>query len=1659
MKKILPIAIDLGAKNTGVFSAYYDKDTKLENLKHKQGNVYDLSKDAYTLLMTSRTTKRHQRRGLDRKQLVKRLFKLIWEQHFNLSWDDDIQQTTSFLLNRRGFSFLGEKHDVDILARVPKEVVENLPKLLQPAVDDMVLQDNKTYYDLNNKLEELSKDNDDLVKSIESIKKNILLVKLCGVCKLFLEKGDFSKLQKEKQDLSEIDKSCFELIKEYLVKIDSLNQDKYEYINKDGELKQSAYFWNEKYNLLKFIENKYNENDLKIIIDNIEYLNLDENIWKFNPNGDFVVENKSFSIDEEKKVSLEEAKTNKQHEKARGDIQKQEIEVSRNHLHHLCFALYNIKKELESGSRYRSKYFEEVALVLLTTEHQETYLKNFCQNLHNDKYTSVSVKKLTNLIGNISNLELKPLRKYFNDIEHAKADYWDENRFAKTFNKWILGEWRVGSKDKDKKLDGKYSYRNLCDDIKANVGTSTDIKASIVNYLTTLDPCRTIPPYQDNNNRKPPKCQSLVLNTTFLNNKYPQWQIFLKTISDVDSVSLYLNDFSEDLSNLATGKGGKYFVATKSNNRQIASGQRDYHDLDARVLQYILDRVKANDDLNLNEIYSYTKKIRQNNNNLDLIKDFQNKLYESIKSSKLPENLKIQPDYSSVDIFNQGTFLHLICRYYRLRQRARDSRIYIMPEYKYDRKEDKYIDSGRYDSDNHLLTFCNHKPRQKIYQLFNDLAGVLQVAPSLLLEKANELSNDKYMTEEAVISEWLKNFKIGSYCKKAVEMQKLHRGTLKLILNKALFKVKIEKIKNDKKATEDDRNLVEYYKNVKKITAEEKELVNLHNNIQKASQKIADNLGLEASETVKFNSVYSFAQIQQIAFVERSGNANTCAVCSVDNAHRMKMTADIANAQRLPSIPTRVIDGAVKKVATILSKNIVDDNWDNVKQALQNATNISIPIITESNSFEFEPNLAELKGTKKKESKDKKALFEVKENRIQKASLKICAYTGESTDSDTELDHIVPRSSRYGVLNDEANLICVSRVGNQEKGNKIYYLTNLAVNYKLEQFGTVNDAQIENFIKITLWDDENQKFKFGNYRSFINLSDNEQKAFRHALFLNNENPLKKEVIKALNNRNRTFVNGTQRYFAQVLANAFYLRAKRENLDTSKLSFDYFGVETTNSRGNGISDVRKFYEFIDDDITAYAKGDKPQDAYSHLIDAMLAFCVATNEHKNEGSIGLEITDDYSLVPFDIDTGEVLKDIFTQIKVSDDEFKNTSLARRKATDGFNTHRQMTRDGIYAEKYLPILIHKNLDEVRKGFSWENSEEIKIIKGKKNDLNQLGNILYSLRFIDNAITIDTTVESLTEIRAILEQNNISSTTEYFYINLKVQKLHKFYVENYNTALGYQKYTKEMVFLRGLAYRTEKKRITSIDDVTAILAKDSNFKVGKVYLPYMQEWQNLYDSWIDLNNKEDNNFLKNYFNVSNNTKHHYKIRKDFSLPISSAQGKFLVKRKTWDNQYIYQILNDSESRTDGGKPFIPAFDLEKNQIIEVMVSSFISRNIFWLPKNLNIVKVDNKSILAIDTSAWFSIEMQKCLGDLKIKKLEYKIDNNTRPKVKVTLFEQLVEEDINVFVSNVFLKPRYLDKLTELLKSNELTFEYHSNGFNKDIYKSLAEILANHNQ
>ena len=1623
-KKILPIAIDLGAKNTAVFTGFYDKGTRLEDLNNKQGKVYELTKDSYTLLMSSRTANKHQRRGLDRRQLVKRLFRLIWTEKLNLHWDKDAQQSISFLLNRRGFSFLEEKHDASYFEKFPKEAIKILPKKLRLDFNS------GDEYDLNNIIIETVENNtfkevyDEIYNNVKQVKGCIVKYNYIDYIKNAIDQkistGTIERTKKNKLD--KLEKVSLWVIDDIFDSSISVNIETVDNYYK---------------NVFSYLDLLSNDrlNSLKNNLPTIDINEYKNSVWNFNIS--------EFNLDNVKLIEKLEA----------GDVST--------HLHHLGYALENIRKELDSGGRHRSKYFEEVENVLSKQDHEEPYLEKFCKNLHSDQYANLNAKKLVNLIGNLSNLELKPLRKYFNDKAHAKADYWSEKRFAKIYCRWILGEWRVGSKDKDKKDDADYSYKDLCNDLKNKVGTTHNIKASIIDFFLELEPCRTIPPYQDNNNRRPPKCQSLILNPKFLDAKYPQWQSWLHELRGLESVQEYLEDFEDELKNLKTGKGQSYFVESKSVNKQIASGQRDYKDLDARVLQFIFDRVKASDDLKLNEIYSYAKKVKQKSSSDGEKSEYSGKLETAIQDSELPSILKSQ---HTGGIFKHDTFLHLVCKYYKYRQRARDSRLYIMPEYYHDKKLDKYNNTGRFDDDNQLLTYCNHKPRQKRYQLLNDLAGVLQVSPNFLVEKVG--SND-----ELKIIDWLKKFKIASYCATAVEMQKKHRGTLKNVMQTAVFKKRLEQIKKNKKASEDEKALLEKYKNAKPLTTDEKVLANLVDNIIKSSKKIGEALGLNNSEIDKFSSIFSFAQIQQIAFAERNGNAKTCAVCSADNAHRMQTTLSqsessqqsSAKAQRLSAIPTRVIDGAVKKMATILARNIVDDNWHNIKQTLSDKQELHIPIITESNAFEFEPSLDEIKNIKKKK-KDRKSsqeLFAVKENRIKQFAKGISAYSGDKLSSgnfkgsEEELDHIIPRSREYGTLNDEANLICVTPKDNKDKGNQIYDLSKLANSYKRKQFATTDNSKIKNWIAEKIWDGEKGTFKFGNYRSFINLSVEERVAFRHALFLDDNNPVRQAVINAINNRNRAFVNGTQRYFAEVLANNIYLRAKKENLATEKLSFDYFGVATTNSNGEGIADIRKLYEAVDSDIESYAKGDKLQDSYSHLIDAMLAFCIAADEHKNDGSIGLEVDKTYSLYPLDKDTGEVFtKDIFSQIKVADSQFSEEKLARRKATDGFNTHRQMTRDGIYAENYLPILIHKELDEVKKGFTWENSEILKTHKGKKYDTQQLNNLVYSLRFMSKPIILDTQINSLDEFREILKENNIKSTVEYFYINLKTQKLHEYYTNNYNTALGYKKYSNQMSFLRGLAYRTERVRIESLEQVSNILAKDSNFKIGEINLPLKKEWQNLKYEWQNSDIKDKDEFLKSYFEFKFNTKQHKKVRKYFSLPVITREGKFLVKRKSWNNDFTYQILNNSDPRTNGVQAFVPVYSHITKGRQKGIIDSFLSNNIFML-SNDSFVKAMDKDITIIDRLSWYSIELTDELLDFGVTGISYRIDDNTRPSIKISYID-ICNDNISKLCDNPLLKPNTLKDFKTQLESysSYQDFVYKGSTFTETVNIVLNESL-----
>ena len=1029
---------------------------------------------------------------------------------------------------------------------------------------------------------------------------------------------------------------------------------------------------------------------------------LKESFWNFKPekfNLEKATEKKVFDAFDDSFEEVERENTRKR--KKATNKKSKEVEYIKTHLHHLAFALYRTKSELESGHLHRKKYFEEISKVLgcsmtdLESEDEKypKYLTNFISLVESNK--NLSKKKLHKLICHISNLELKPLREYFNDesfqIKNG-GDKLDEKKLKKIFTKWIFKLWRVTNSSGFEK---QKSYTKL----KAKFQEEKD--KNIIDFWLDCVPTLTIPPYQSKNNRKPPKCQSLILNAEFLNTKYPDWQEWIKALKTKDLK--FSEDYCKTLGELKSGKGKNYFLPYKES--QERERDRLYEDnLNTRVLQFYFDRVKNQDLFNLNKIYAQTKKLKQmsrKETSTEEIEKQKNKVLSLIRKSNLPESLKTK-GLDERQGFPQKSFLHLVCAYYKLRKRAKEGRIFVQPLY--ERKGKAYIKTNELDYSDHLLRYCHLKPRQKKHQLLSDLAHVLQVSPQYLEKIIGSKKEDK-------IVDWLKDIPgLSTVCQKSAKAQKEYKGSLNIKIqheiNAGGFSEKATKDKNKKD-----------------------ELFKLNESIKKASKNLGEKLFKKLDQdqlkekVKKFENPFSFAQIEQIAFKERNGFSKTCKICSYDNALRMEAqgtgTSLSAKAQRLPAISTRLIDGAVRRLCGIFANAITKEKWENIEENLNKGNEVTVPLILEQNQFQFEPDLKNLKGkqSSKKERKPnqkekltQEQIFLDKEDRIKNSNTKnICPYKGIHINTvNGEIDHIIPRSSIYETLNDEANLIYASKEGNQQKGKIEYSLKDLSSGYKKSLFGDKTDLEIEQWIKKTIDDEsKDERFLFGSYSNFVNLTGDQQKAFRHALFLDKNDPLRQKVIRAISNRNRSFVNGTQRYFAELIANKLYLKAKYKNLE-KKLKFDYFGLDSqSNTYGLGIYYIRtNWYEKLGHpDFVKHKKPSKDKQAddknnkkqsrkkasatreiqtqttYSHLIDAQIAFMLAGEQHKNKGSMGLKIEKGFSVYPT---KQEVLNKstFFDKIKIKEQNCSSEFLERKIITTKDYKNKKYSHRNIWDE-----------------------------------------------------------------------------------------------------------------------------------------------------------------------------------------------------------------------------------------------------------------------------------------------------------------------------------------------------------------------------------------
>lgn len=172
-----------------------------------------------------------------------------------------------------------------------------------------------------------------------------------------------------------------------------------------------------------------------------------------------------------------------------------------------------IKAE-QDGHKIRGKYFENIRQDIVI--HQDyQYLRELLTN------NGHKIKAFANLVGHVSNLQLRVLRRYFNDKVMLSGDTWDPQKLHKVFYRNVSAmHCKKGSIDKQNQIT-LFSHRDK----------------SIIELFETVAPEVSIPAFEDQNNRRPPKCQSLLITAEAMKNKkhLPRWTAIVpKLVEEIE---------------------------------------------------------------------------------------------------------------------------------------------------------------------------------------------------------------------------------------------------------------------------------------------------------------------------------------------------------------------------------------------------------------------------------------------------------------------------------------------------------------------------------------------------------------------------------------------------------------------------------------------------------------------------------------------------------------------------------------------------------------------------------------------------------------------------------------------------------------------------------------------------------------------------------------------------------------------------------------------------------------------------------------------------------------------------------------------------------------------------------------------------------------------
>lgn len=155
-------------------------------------------------------------------------------------------------------------------------------------------------------------------------------------------------------------------------------------------------------------------------------------------------------------------------------------------------------KQQNQGNLPRAKYFLELNSEIEQNLKIQEFLKTY----------NLQILYVQNLIANLSNYQLKELRRYFNDENMKNGDIWNEEKLHKITWRFIQSWHPKNDEDKQRQKDNLKELKSK----------------KIIEFLIRTNPIMTIPPYDDMNNRGAVKCQSLRLNENYLDIHLQNWR-------------------------------------------------------------------------------------------------------------------------------------------------------------------------------------------------------------------------------------------------------------------------------------------------------------------------------------------------------------------------------------------------------------------------------------------------------------------------------------------------------------------------------------------------------------------------------------------------------------------------------------------------------------------------------------------------------------------------------------------------------------------------------------------------------------------------------------------------------------------------------------------------------------------------------------------------------------------------------------------------------------------------------------------------------------------------------------------------------------------------------------------------------------------------------